>query len=74
MPDPRMAQPQGQPQGQPDPMQQVQAEIQQMPRPELEQLAMQLVMELQNASGGGQPPQGGGQPPQGGAPQGGGMR
>jgi len=75
MPDPRMAQTQGQPvqqpqgqapqvQRQPNPMQQAQMEIQQMPRPELEKLAMQLVMELQNRGGGQQAPQGG-------APQGG---
>jgi hypothetical protein len=47
------------PQGQ-NPMQQAQMEIAQMPRPDLEQLALQLVMELQKRSGGGQAPQGGG--------------
>lgn len=47
-----MQQPQGQ--AQQDPMQQAQMEIAQMPRPQLEQLALQLVMELQNAAGGGQ--------------------
>jgi hypothetical protein len=76
MPDPRIAgqapapqqggqrqqQQQGR-QGQ-DPMKQAQMEIAQMPRPELEQLAMQLIAELQKTQGGGQPQpqQGQGQP------------
>jgi len=51
MPDPRMAgqapAPQGGQQQAQNPMQQAQMEIAQMPRPELEQLAMQLIMELQ---------------------------
>ena len=52
MPDPRMAgqapaPQQGQQGGGQDIMQQAQMEIAQMPRPELEQLALQLIMELQ---------------------------
>ena len=67
MPDPRMAgqapAPQGQMQqggGQQDIMQQAQMEIAQMPRPELEKLAMQLIMEVQGRqqAGGQAQPQG----------------
>lgn len=65
MPDPRIAgqapAPRQGRQGQ-DPMKQAQMEIAQMPRPELEQLAMQLIVELQKIQGGGQQ---GGQPQQG---------
>lgn len=72
MPDPRIANQQGQPQpqrqgmqGQPQAraqgqgmqglIQQAKAEIAQMPRPELEQLAFQLVMQLRQQQGQGQP-------------------
>lgn len=67
MPDPRMAGQAPAPGGQSmqgggqNIMQQAQMEIAQMPRPELEQLAMQLIMELQ----GGQQQAGGQAQPQG---------
>lgn len=64
MPDPRMAGQAPAPQqgGGQNPIQQAQMEIAQMPRPELEKLAMQLIMELQEgqqqqAQGGQRQPQ-----------------